>query len=252
MDGGNALSRVEDSPSTHFMPTLSDEQQRQLAAYRDALFAFNKTTNLTAVRDLKGIDRRLILESVRLAEPLATLPRPSSGSRLSVLDIGTGGGLPGLVLAIVLPDIDVTMLDATGKKIAFVQRVIDDLGVTNARTIHDRAETIARSPALRETFDIAVARAVSSLPALIELGLPLVRLGGHLLLPKGMTIDDELEAGEFAASLVGGQIIGSAELPDVGSGVETRLVIVHKTAPTPRAYPRRAGIPSRNPLGAEP
>lgn len=234
------------------MPALSTEQRHQLAVYRDALFGFNKTTNLTAVRDLAGIDRRLLMESVRLVEPLKRLPRPPSRGRLSVLDIGTGGGLPGLVLAIVLPDIDVTLLDATGKKIAFVQRVIDDLGLTNARTIHDRAETIARDPALRESFDVAVARAVSSLPALIELGLPLVRLGGHLFLPKGMTIDNELEAGQTAASLVGGQIIDSAKLPDAGSGVETRLVIVRKTAPTPPAYPRRAGIPSRNPLGAEP
>ncbi len=232
-----------------FMPDLSEAQRRQLVRFRDALFAHNKSTNLTAVRDHEGIDRRLILESVRLVAPLRTVLNEQVSRRTSVLDIGTGGGLPGLVLAVALPGVDVTLLDATGKKIAFVQRVIDDIGITNARTIHDRAETIARDPALRSTFDVAVARAVSSLPALIELGLPMVRLGGHLLLPKGTTIDDELEAGKVAAGIVGGRIVSAAVLPDVGSGIETRLVIVRKTAPTPDAYPRRAGIPSRNPLG---
>ncbi len=238
-----------DSPVPASLPDLSQGQLRRLGHYRDALFEYNKTTNLTAVRDLAGIDRRLILESVRLVHPLETVLSDNQLSRPSVLDIGTGGGLPGLVLAITMPGIDVTLLDATGKKITFLQNVIGDIGITNARTIHDRAETIARDPALRGTFDVVVARAVTSLPALVELGLPMVRLGGHLLLPKGLTIDDELEAGEVAARIVGGEIVDASVLPDAGSEIETRLVIFRKTAPTPEEYPRRSGIPSRSPLG---
>lgn len=243
------LGSGRESSVLTLLPDLSERQREQLANYRDALFAHNKTTNLTAVRDREGIERRLILESARLVRPLARVLRAPPARRASLLDIGTGGGLPGIVLAIVLPDIDVTLLDATGKKIAFVQRVIDDLGLSNARTIHDRAETIARDPALRASFNVAVARAVTSLPALIELGLPLVRLGGYLLLPKGIAIDDELGSGTIAASAVGGEIVNSAVLPDAGSDVQTRLVIVRKTAPTPELFPRRSGMPSRHPLG---
>ena len=233
------------------LPDLSERQQLQLDTFRDALFEHNKTTNLTAIRDLDGIERRLIRESVRLVRPLESVLPPEMGRRPRVLDIGTGGGLPGLVLAIALPDIEFTLLDATGKKIAFVQHVIDQIGLTNARTIHDRAEAIARDPALRETFDVAVARAVTSLPALIELGLPLVRLGGHLLLPKGTAIDDELREGKIAAATVGGRILHAAKLPDEGSGIATRLVMVKKTVPTSEIYPRRAGLPSRNPIGRD-
>ena len=257
--GGGAGAVVTSDPRSpegkrvrfSFLPYLSERQQLQLDTFRDALFEHNQTTNLTAIRDLDGIERRLIRESVRLVRPLESVLPPETGRCPRVLDIGTGGGLPGLVLAIALPDIEFTLLDATGKKIAFVQHVIDQIGLTNARTIHDRAETIARDPALRETVDIAVARAVTSLPALIELGLPLVRLGGHLLLPKGTAIDDELREGKIAAATVGGRILHAAKLPEAGSGIETRLVMVKKTAPTSEAYPRRAGLPSRSPLGRD-
>lgn len=232
-------------------PNLSDQQVSQLGRYRDALFEHNKFTNLTAIRDLPGIERRLILESLRLVGPIVSAVGLVPPGRASLLDIGTGGGLPGLVLAIALPDIRFTLLDATGKKIAFLQRLIEDIDLNNARTIHGRAEEIARDPRLRGSYSAAVARAVSSLPALIELGLPMVRLGGHLFFPKGSDIEDELENGHFAASMLGGEIVGAPLLPSVGSCIDTRLVIVRKSAPTPGNCPRRSGIPSRDPLRAD-
>lgn len=230
-------------------PSLTDEQLSQLWHYRNALFERNKTTNLTAIRDLPGIERRLLLESLRLVAPLRAVTEEPSG-KVSVLDIGTGGGLPGLVLAIAIPTFDVTLLDATGKKIAFLQQVIAEIGTRNVRTIHGRAEHIARDPAVRGSYSAVVARAVSSLPALVELGLPMLRIGGHLLLPKGRAIDEELENGRAAASILGGEIVEASLLPSVGSEIETRLVTVRKTAPTPGTYPRRSGIPSRDPLGS--
>lgn len=233
--------------------SLSARQVERLARYRDALLDHNKMTNLTAIRDLPGIERRLILESLRLVRPLTVAlaaDRPGGPPRPSVLDIGTGGGLPGVVLAIALPGVEFTLLDATGKKIAFLRRLIEEIGLDNARTIHGRAEEIARDPGLRGSFSAAVARAVSSLPALVELGLPMLRPGGRLLLPKGIDIDAELADGRIAASIVGGEIIEASLLPSVGSDIATRLVIVEKTGPTPDAYPRRSGLPSRDPLGA--
>lgn len=229
--------------------SLAEEQVQQLAAYRDALFTANQSTNLTAIRNLDGIERRLILESLRLLRPLdARLAMPGT-TRPTLIDIGTGGGVPGIVIAIARPDINVTLLDATGKKIAFLNDVTDDLKLRNVRTIHKRAEEAGLDRQVRGRYDIGTARAVSSIPALMELGLPLLKLGRFLLLPKGAEIDDELESGARAGEILGGSIVEASFLPDAETSIATRLVVVEKTAPTPGAYPRRSGIPSRNPLG---
>lgn len=230
---------------------LDENQIGQLATYRDLLFTANQSVNLTAVRDLAGIERRLILESLRLVSPLRSLLDPAGPGRRSLTDLGTGGGLPGVVLAIACPELSVYLLDAAGKKVAFLDRVVQSLGLTNATAIHGRAEEIGHQPRYRNGFDVVTARALSTLPALLEFGLPLVRMGGHLVLPKGTEIDDELAAGERAARLLGGEIVSSDLLPDAGSTVDTRLVIARKTSPTPATYPRRPGIPSRSPLGVD-
>ncbi len=229
-------------PST---PSLTDEQVALLARYRDALHARNQVMNLTAVRTFEDIERRLILESLRLLPAFEGRVRP--GNR--VIDIGTGGGLPGMVLAIARPDLQFTLLDATGKKVQFVLDTSDALGLANVRPLQGRAEELAREIGYRGQYRIAVARAVSSLPTLVELGLPLVMLGGFLLLPKGLEINAELATAERAARLVGGNVVGASILPDVGSSVETRLVEIEKIVATPKSYPRRTGIPAHSPLG---
>lgn len=230
---------------------LSELQIARLKRYRDLLFEYNQKTNLTAVRDIPGIERRLILESLRLVEPLRALPSIDRvGDRRSLIDVGTGAGLPGMVLAIACPELNVFMLDATGKKVAFLEEVVRDIGLDNATPIHGRAEELGHQPRYRNGFDLASARAVSSLPALLELGLPLLRNGGYLILPKGIDIDEELEAARRAAEILHGDIESTERLPDAGSTVDTRLVLVRKTATTPRNYPRRSGIPARSPLGA--
>jgi 16S rRNA (guanine527-N7)-methyltransferase len=228
---------------------LSAEQVGQLKRYRDLLVEYNKTTNLTAVRDVPGIDRRLIIESLRLVEPLRCLPRIDEVGRRSLLDVGTGGGLPGMVLAIACPEFNVFLLDATGKKVAFLDLAVRELGLANTTAIHGRAEELGHQPRYRNGFDAVSARAVSSLPALLEIGLPLLRTGGHLLLPKGAEIADELAAAEVAANILGGKIEAVDFLLDSGSTIDTRLVVVRKTVTTPSAYPRRSGIPSKSPLG---
>lgn len=228
---------------------LSSEQLFQLKQYRDLLFEHNQTTNLTAVRDLAGIERRLILESLRLIEPVRSLPPNNEASSRSAIDIGTGGGFPGMVLAIACPEFDVYLLDATARKVAFLDLVIRELGLERVVAIHARAEALGHDPRYRHGFDIVTARAVSSLPAVLELGLPLLRVGGSLLLPKGADIVEELESADRAATILGGMVVDSGLLPDIGSTIETRLVIVRKIASTPQAYPRRSGIPSKSPLG---
>lgn len=228
-------------PRTDFSPA----QQRQLVTYRDMLLDRSAHMNLTAIRDPDGIDRRLIDESLRL------LPHVDAfcGDTGEAVDIGTGAGVPGLPLAIARPGIRWTLIDATAKKIAFLKEVLEALSLENVVLYHGRVEALAHEKHLRGRYHCLTARAVSSLPALLELGLPMVRTGGTLLLPKGCSIADELEDAERAAEKLHGRIVSSDCLPDGGTDVETRLVIVSKVRETPTNFPRRAGVPARSPLG---
>lgn len=229
------------------VPELDDRQIEQLLHYRDLLHDRNQQTNLTAVRDYEGIERRLILESLRLHD---TVRGHAVAGNSRVMDLGTGGGIPGIILAISNPDCDFTLLDATGKKIAFVQECIDTIGLENASAIQGRAEELAHEIEWRSAFDVVTARAVTSLSALIELGLPFVSMKGWLVLPKGADIDHEMQIGKKAAGKLGGTILGASFLPAVGSLVDTRLVLVRKDQPTPAGFPRRVGLPARSPLGS--
>jgi 16S rRNA (guanine527-N7)-methyltransferase len=227
------------------LPDLDDTQREQLRRYRDLLLERNARTNLTAIRDPEGVDRRLVAESLRLLPALDAATAPGD----EAIDIGTGGGIPGLPLAIVRPDLRWTLVDATAKKVAFLQDVVNELTLPNVVLYHGRIEELAHEPHLRGRYSVLTARAVSSLPALLELGLPMIRTGGTLLLPKGPDIADELSAARQAAGVLGGRIVSHDPLPDAGTDVETTLVVVSKERETSDAYPRRAGVPTRSPLG---
>ena len=221
--------------------------ERQLAAfqtYRDELLAWNATrANLTAITDPDEVESRLFLESLWCAVALPS----TSGFRL--IDVGSGGGFPGLPLAIAFPEMDVTLVEATGKKVDFLEHVIACLELPNARAIHGRAEDIAHDSKHREVYDIVTARALASLPALVELCLPFLKVGGVLIAPKSADVEQEVDAASNALAVLGGETKGIL-LPDPDSPVPTnhRLVVIRKVAPTPDAYPRRAGVPSRRPL----
>jgi len=227
---------------------LKADQWDALARFRDLILEWNRRFNLTAIRDPAGVEERLFLDALRLLPALdAVLSRtasmPPEVARL--LDVGTGAGLPGMVLAIARPALAVTLLDATGKKVRFLEHVIADLGLDRVTAVHGRAEDLGHDPAERDTYAVVSARAVSSLPALLELAAPFLTLGGTALFPKSIDLDDELAAGRRAAPLVGMAIDAAAVLP----GSTTRLVIATKRAPTPVSYPRRAGLPAHEPLG---
>ena len=223
-----------------------------LVRFRDLLHERNQVVNLTAVREIPAIDRRLVIESLRLVPVLRNLVPEDQEPPVRHLDLGSGGGIPGMVLAIARPDLSVTLLDATRKKTDFLADVIRELGLPNATTLNGRAEELGHLPRWRNQFDLVTARAVAALPTILELGAPFLRTGGTMLLPKGTDLDDELVHAERAAPLLGMEIVSSDPLEDIGSTVETRLVIARKIATTPRTYPRRPGIPARSPLGSEP
>lgn len=231
---------------------LSAGQSAAFATYRDLLIEWNGRFNLTAVTDPGQIDRRLFLDALRMVGPVSAIARPDpmrdGTTAIRMVDVGTGAGFPGLALKIVLPDLDVTLVEATGKKVQFLEAVIGALGLSGVVALHTRAEEIGMLPAYRGAFDLVTARGVSSLAALFEMAAPLLQIGGAGLFPKGMDLEEELAIGQRAASIVGLTV----EASDVIAGSETRLVVVRKTSETPRQYPRRSGMPARDPLGAAP
>lgn len=229
-----------------FGASLTAGQISAFQIYRDELLAWNATrANLTAITDPDEVESRLFLESLWCA---AALPAGiTSGGRL--IDVGSGGGFPGLPPAIAFPEMEVTLLEATRKKVDFLQHVIARLELPNAKVIHGRAEDIAHDPKHRELYDTATARALAATPALVEFCLPFLKVGGVLIAPKGADAEQEIDAASNALSVLGGEVqeIILPE-PDSPLSAEHRLVVIHKAAPTPDSYPRRSGVPTRRPL----
>ena len=220
----------------------------RFARYRVLLLERNTQFNLTAIRDPAEIERRLFLDAIAMIPELDRLTaggadRTDDGARL--VDVGAGAGFPGLALKIVRPALDVTLIDATAKKVAFVNEVIAELELDRVRAVQGRAEDLGQTDRYRARFDIATARAVAALPVLLEYVVPFLAVGGTALLPKGLEISEELRLGRRAAAILGAEIVCARELPFTG----TRLVVVRKISPTATTYPRRVGAASRDPLG---
>lgn len=210
--------------------------------YVGVLLEANARLNLTRIVDPEAVARLHLLDAMA-ALPLIDRWRPSRA-----VDLGTGGGVPGLVLALARPDIGWTLVDSVAKKAAAVAGFADVLGLPSVTVRADRAELLGRAESEREAYDLVAARALASLPVLVEYGLPLLRVGGHLLAWKGPMADAELEAGRSAAKILGG---GPPSVEATGWEAlgERRFVVVEKLAPTPDAYPRRPGVASKRPLG---
>lgn len=199
-------------------------------------------TNLTAIRDESGIILKHFVDS------LSWLKSGKLEGRLRAIDVGTGAGFPGLPLKIVRSELEMTFLDATRKKIGFVEGICRELGLAQTRCIWGRAEELGQSAAHREAYDRVLSRAVSPLNTLSELCLPLARVGGFVIASKGPGVEEELEQAQTAIRRLGGSVheVIFFELP--GLQEPRALVIIEKTGPTPPAFPRRAGVPAKNPL----
>jgi len=208
----------------------------RLATYLDRLLETNRSFNLTAVTEPEAAWHRHILDSLSLVP--AFMARPDLRT---VVDVGSGGGLPALPLAIALPDHQFTLLESIGKKARFLAEISQELGLTNVAVLEERAESYGQAEG-RERFDIATSRAVSRLPVLLELTLPLVRVGGLKLALKGEQAELEVAEARRALSVLGGQVQG---LRRTKTGT---IVTIDKLHPTPAKYPRRPGEPKRAPL----
>lgn len=221
---------------------LTEQHLRSFAIYAEELTSWNRRVNLTAITDPKGIELRHFLDSLSCLLVLPISPH------LRVCDVGTGAGFPGLPIKIVHPDIQLTLVESTGKKVRFLEHIIQHLGLDGVTLVNARVEEVGQQAEHRESYDWVLARAVAGMPVLVEYLLPLCRLGGHALAQKGEDAHQEVAEAQQAISLLGGRVeqFTTVELPTVA---ETRyLVDIAKVVASPPAYPRRPGRPAKRPL----
>ncbi|MBP6963959.1 MAG: 16S rRNA (guanine(527)-N(7))-methyltransferase RsmG [Armatimonadetes bacterium] len=221
---------------------LDDDQAARFDAFTALLLEWNERVNLTRIVEPSEIALKHYLDSLSL---LSVLDVPSGAS---LLDVGSGAGIPAIPLAIARPDLRITVLDSVRKKLAFVEVVLRELGISEALTVHARAEDAARDKAHRERYGLVAARAVARLPVLAELCIPFCRVGGWFAAYKGPAAAGEVaDAGNAIRALGGGAPRAEAfSLPGTGDG--RTIVLVRKERRTPPAYPRKAGVPSADPL----
>jgi 16S rRNA (guanine527-N7)-methyltransferase len=221
---------------------LTAEQAAQFETYYRELVDWNQRFNLTRITGYEEAQVKHFLDSLTVC-----LAWPSTPA-VRFVDIGSGAGLPGIPLKIVYPDAEALLLEATTKKTVFLKHVVGVLGLSGVEVHAGRAEDVARDPAYRERFDLALARAVASLPALVEMGLPFCAVGGRFVAQKKGDITAEVAQSLKAARLMGGRVVKShpVDLPELADG--RYLIIYEKTARTPGAYPRRPGLPASKPL----
>ena len=238
----NNISSLKTDAASFLGLTLSESHMEAFAWYSAELIEWNRRINLTAITDPEEIAPKHFLDSLSCMLVNDFMP----GGR--AVDVGTGAGFPGLPLKIVFPQFQFVLVESIGKKVAFCQRVIDHLQLTQVEVVHSRAEQIGQEDEYREGFDWGFARAVASVPVLLEYLLPLLKVGGKAIIQKGEGGLVELQDSTQALDVLGGAVaqILPLELPRI---VETRyLFVVEKTAASPARYPRRAGIPSKRPI----
>jgi 16S rRNA (guanine527-N7)-methyltransferase len=219
---------------------LSEQQRAQFATYAAELQHWNRRANLTAITDSAQIVTRHFLDSLVCARFWGSVP-----ARL--IDVGSGAGFPGVPLKLLCPALHLTLVESVGKKTAFLQHLAATLELEHVAVLTARAEQVAHDVHHRASYDVAAVRAVADLRAVAEYALPLLRIGGRLLAPKGADVAHEVERAQHAIELLGGRLhaVERIALPDV----EPRtLVLIDKIAETPAAYPRAVGVPARRPL----
>lgn len=227
--------------------TLSDYQLDQLEHYMNMVIETNKVMNLTAITDPEEFALKHLADSLSLiayADKYRELP----SSSISVIDVGTGAGFPGIPLKIVCPDIKLTLLDSLNKRIMFLENVISELSLTSVTAIHARAEEGARNAGLRDNFDLVVSRAVASMNILAEYCLPYAKVGGCFVSYKSGEWQEEVKNAENAIRTLGGKLDEVVESPLVDSDIKRSFVIISKEKKTPKPYPRKPGTAKKQPL----
>lgn len=223
---------------------LSDRQLSQFYEYYQLLIQWNKVMNLTAITEMEEVVTKHFVDSLALVKVMDR----ESLERMRVLDLGTGAGFPGIPLKIAFPDMRMTLLDSLNKRIKFLDEVIGSLGLRGILGIHGRAEDYGRDGEYRERFDLCVSRAVANLATLSEYCIPFVRIGGYFVPYKSGNVQDEITQAKGALKLLGGRAEDVAEFVLPGTNMSRSLIKIRKTEGTAKGYPRKAGVPGKEPL----
>lgn len=222
--------------------SFDEKKYNDFIKYKELIKDWNQKINLTAITEDEEIIKKHFIDSIKVFEC------DYVKNAKSIIDIGTGGGFPGIPMKIVKEDNSMVLLDSLNKRINFLNEVIGELGLNNIKTIHGRAEDFAQSIEYRQKFDLAVSRAVANLTVLLELCLPYVKVGGYFVALKGPAIEEEIKDATVALKVLGGSIEEVIEVDIEGSDLKHNLLVVKKIKDTPKKYPRKAGLVTKNPI----
>lgn len=222
---------------------LSDKQVEQFMRYKELLQEWNEKMNLTAITEDREVMTKHFLDCMTINKAL------EMKNQKTVIDIGTGAGFPGLVIKIAFPHLQVTLVDALKKRLNFLEVVIEELGLEGIKCIHSRAEDLGKNKVYREGFDICASRAVANLAVLSEYTLPFVKIDGYLIALKGQKLDEELEQGQKAIQILGGQLEEVVYTGVPFTDLDHKIAKIKKVKSTSTKYPRKAGEPTKSPLG---
>ena len=236
------MSEIFESKLNELGITLTDNQKEQFVKFYELLVEWNKVMNLTGITEYEEVNEKHFVDSLSIVKAI------DINKVETVIDVGTGAGFPGIPLKIAFPHLNVVLLDSLNKRIKFLNAVIDELGLQGIETIHGRAEDFAKQTDYREQFNLCVSRAVANLATLSEYCIPYVKKNGLFVPYKSGEIEKELEQSKKAVHVLGGKIQDVVKFQLPGSEIGRSFVIIKKLQNTAKKYPRKAGLPSKEPI----
>ena len=236
------MSQIFEAKLNEIGISLNDKQKEQFVKFYELLVEWNKVMNLTGITDYEEVNEKHFVDSLSIVKAI------DMNKVKSVIDIGTGAGFPGIPLKIAFPHLKVVLLDSLNKRINFLNTVISELGLENIETIHGRAEDFAKQVDYREQFDLCVSRAVANLATLSEYCIPYVEKGGMFVPYKSGEIDEEVEQSKKAVHVLGGKLEKVIKFQLPGTEIGRSFVVINKVQNTAKKYPRKAGLPSKEPI----